>query len=112
MLLDAGVHPVSASATSNILVFMASSIAAFNFLLDGRVNLQYAAVYCTACAASSLVGLTLVGQMVKASGRPSLVVLLLAFIMGAGAACSGVFGYLDAWNQQQAGEGIGFKSIC
>eukprot|EP00775_Hariotina_reticulata_P013716 gene13716-13838_t len=68
MLLDAGVHPVSASATSNILVFMASSIAAFNFLLDGRVNLQYAAIYCSVCAASSLAGLTLVGKMVKASG--------------------------------------------
>lgn len=111
MLLASGIHPQSASATSNILVFFCSSSATLAFLLDGRVDLQYSAVYCVVCGAASLTGLTLFGRVVKASGRPSIVVLLLAFIMGAGAACSGVFGYIEAWQQAQHGA-AGWKSIC
>lgn len=111
MLLESGVHPVSTSATSNILVFMCSSSATLAFFLDGRVNVQYSEVYCAVCGAASLTGLTVMGRLVARSGRPSIVVLLLAFIMGAGALCSGVFGYIEAWHQAQDGTG-GFKSIC
>lgn len=100
----------STSATSNILVFMSSSSAALAFLLEGRVPLQYAAVFCSVCGTASLLGLTGVGRLVKASGRPSIVVLLLALIMGAGGACSAVFGYMDAWEQGQGQ--AGFKNIC
>lgn len=98
----------STSATSNILVFMSSSTAALAFFLEGRVPLQYAAVFSSVCGTASLLGLTAVGRLVKGTGRPSIVVLLLAFIMGAGGLCSAVFGYLDAW---QHGD-VGFKSIC
>ncbi|WIA29116.1 hypothetical protein OEZ86_011627 [Tetradesmus obliquus] len=111
MMLAAGVHPQAASATSNILVFFCSSSATLAFFLAGRVNLQLSAVYCLVCGVASLVGLTLFGRLVKASGRPSIVVLLLAFIMVSGAVCSGVFGYLDAWRQWQEGTG-GWKSVC
>lgn len=104
--------PQAASATSNILVFMCSSSAALSFLLEGRVKVDYAAAYCLAGGAASLIGLTLVGRAVKASGRPSIVVLLLAGIMGVGGLVSGVFGYLDAWEQLAGGGGAGFKSIC
>lgn len=111
MLLESGVHPLSSSATSNVLVFVCSSSATLAFLLDGRVNAAYSEVYCAVCCAASLVGLTVMGRLVARSGRPSIVVLLLAFIMGSGALCSGVFGYIDAWHQAQEGTG-GFKNIC
>jgi uncharacterized membrane protein YfcA len=108
LLLGLGLHPQSTAATSNVLVFMCSSSAAVAFLLEGRVQLQYAAVFCSVCGIASLLGLSVVGRLVQASGRPSIVVLLLSFIMAAGGLCSGVFGYLDAW---QHGD-TGFKSIC
>eukprot|EP00878_Enallax_costatus_P032846 GHUV01036151.1.p1 GENE.GHUV01036151.1~~GHUV01036151.1.p1 ORF type:complete len:203 (-),score=53.44 GHUV01036151.1:277-885(-) len=111
MLLESGVHPLSSSATSNILVFMCSSSATVAFMLDGRVNVQYSEVYCAVCGAASLIGLTVMGKVVAKSGRPSIIVLLLAFIMASGALCSGVFGYIDAWNQARDGTG-GFSSIC
>lgn len=98
----------STSATSNVLVFMSASSAAVAFLLDGRVKLHYALVFCSAAGTASLIGLTGVGRLVKASGRPSIVVLLLAFIMTAGGLCSAVFGYMDAYQHGDAG----FKSIC
>ena len=87
---------------------MSSSSAALAFLLEGRVPLQYAAVFCSVCGTASLLGLTGVGRLVKASGRPSIIVLLLALIMGGGGVCSAVFGYMDAWKSGQTG----FKSIC
>lgn len=108
LLLGLGLHPQSTAATSNVLVFMCSSSAAVAFLLEGRVQLHYAAVFCSVCGIASLLGLSVVGRLVQASGRPSIVVLLLSFIMAAGGLCSGVFGYLDAW---QHGD-TGFKSIC
>eukprot|EP00879_Flechtneria_rotunda_P020888 GHRR01021993.1.p1 GENE.GHRR01021993.1~~GHRR01021993.1.p1 ORF type:complete len:495 (+),score=150.04 GHRR01021993.1:450-1934(+) len=111
MLLASGVHPQSSAATSNILVFMSSSSAALAFLLVGRVKMEYAAAFCSVCGAASLAGLTVFGTLVRKSGRPSILVLLLAFIMGAGAACSGVFGYIDAWHQAHAGSGANYLSM-
>lgn len=111
MLLESGAHPLSGSATSNVLVFMSSSSATVAFLLDGRVNVPYSEVYCAVCGAASLIGLTVMGKLVAKSGRPSIIVLLLAFIMSSGALCSGLFGYLDAWHQAQDGT-AGFSSIC
>jgi hypothetical protein len=102
------VRAQSTSATSNILVFMSSSSAALAFLLDGRVKPEFAGVFCTVAGLASLAGLTGVGRLVKASGRPSLIVLLLAFIMGAGGLCSAVFGFQDAYERGE----VGFKSIC
>jgi uncharacterized membrane protein YfcA len=94
----------STSATSNVLVLFSSSAAALAFLLEGRVKLNYAAVFCCVASTASLVGLYFMGRLVKASGRPSIVVLVLAGIMGAGAVCSATFGHIHATD--------GFKSIC
>jgi hypothetical protein len=92
---------------------MCSSAAALAFLLSGRLETNYAAVYCSACGVASVIGLTLVGRLVKATGHPSVIVLLLAFIMGAGGLVSGILGFMDAWRQHQTGGGAdGFKSIC
>jgi FtsH-binding integral membrane protein len=103
----------AATATSNILVFMCSSAAALVYLLSGRLETNYAAVYCSVCGAASVMGLTVVGRVIKATGHPSVVVLLLAFIMGAGGLVSGILGFMDAWEKHQSGGGAdGFKSIC
>jgi hypothetical protein len=91
---------------------MTSSAAALAFFLAGRLVTNYAAIYCGVCAVASVVGLTLVGRLVQKTGRTSVVVLILAFIMGAGGLVSGVFGYLDAWQQRQQGGGSGWKWIC
>jgi Sulfite exporter TauE/SafE len=111
MLLSSGVHPQSASATSNVLVFFCSSAATLAFMLAGRVSVGYAGVYGVVCGVASLTGLTLCGRLVAATGRPSIVVLLLAAIMGIGAVCSGVFGALDAVHQAAAGHG-GWHGLC
>lgn len=108
----AGCYLQAATATSNILVFMSSSSAALTYLVSGRLITNYAVVYCLVCCVASVVGLTFVKSLVQRTGHPSLVVLLLAFIMGAGGVVSGVFGYLQAWDEWQTGEDFGFQGLC
>ena len=54
------------------------------------------------CVAAA--GLVASSRLVASSGRPSIVVLVLACIMAAGAVCSAAFGHIRAAD--------GFKSIC
>ena len=83
LLLELGAHPVSAAATSGLLVLGSSGSAVLDFGLDGRVDWWCAGFYAALCAAASLTGTLLVGRAVRASGRASLVVFILAFIVSA-----------------------------
>ncbi len=99
------------SATSNVLVFTSSSAATLHYLLAGRLLSSYAVVYSGTSFASSVTGLTVISELVKRTG-PSIIVLVLAFIMGAGALLSGFFGVLQAWQDWEAGRDMGFRNPC
>ena len=81
-------HPQAACATSSIMILFSASAATLAFAAAGRLNLQYAAVFGSTCLAAALLGTFLIGRAVRRSGHASLVVLLLAGIIGVGAACT------------------------
>ena len=83
LLLELGTHPVSAAATSGLLVLGSSGSAVLEFGLDGRVDVPRAAFYAALCIAASLTGTLVVGRVVRASGRASLVVFILAAVVRA-----------------------------
>ena len=83
LLLELGAHPVSAAATSGLLVLGSSGSAVLEFGLDGRVDARRAGAYAALCVAASLAGTLLVGRAVRASGRASLVVFILAAVVRA-----------------------------
>ncbi len=93
------------------VLFSASSAAA-SFALEGRLNLPHAAAFGAACAAAAYVGVALVGGAVRASGRSSLVVVLLTVVIGTGAALTAVFSGADALADLLAGGGGGGTSFC
>lgn len=92
LFLELGAHPAAASATSGLLVLFSSSIAVLSFGAAGRLPLPWAAVFGPACLAAAFVGTFIVGRWVRRSGRASALVLLLACIMGAGAAVTAAVG--------------------
>ena len=53
----------------------------WQFGLDGRVDAPRAGFYAALCVAASLAGTLLVGRAVRASGRASLVVFILAAVV-------------------------------
>lgn len=92
LFLELGVHPAAASATSGLLVLFSSSIAVLSFAAAGRLPLPWAALFAPICLAAAFVGTFVVGRWVRRSGRASSLVLLLACIMGAGAAVTAAVG--------------------
>ena len=85
LLLELGAHPQAASATSALLVLFSASSAVISFAAAGRLNLPYAALFGCACLVSAAAGTFLIGRAVRRSGRASVLVVLLAGCVGAGA---------------------------
>lgn len=81
-MLELGVHPQVSSATSGLMVLFSASLAALSFAAAGRLNTPHAAVFAAVCLAAAFCGVLLVSRAVRRSGRASIVVALLACIMG------------------------------
>ena len=64
------------------MVLFSASVAAVSFAASGRLNVPYAVLFGSACLVAAFLGVLVVGRLVKRSGRASLIVLLLAAIMG------------------------------
>ena len=69
LLLEFGVHPQAAAATSTLMVLFTSSSAALSFGFGHQLNLQFALVFGLCCMGASLVGVVLVQRIVKRSGK-------------------------------------------
>ncbi|KAL6753606.1 hypothetical protein V8C86DRAFT_2724361 [Haematococcus lacustris] len=112
LLLQLGVQPQVASATSSLMVLFSSSAALLSFAVVGRLNVPYALVFGAASMASSVLGVLVVGSLVRRSGRPSLVVFSLALVMLTGLACITAFGIGTLRAAFTTGEGLGFNDLC
>ena len=84
--VELGVAPAAASATSTLMVLFSASTAVLAFAAAHRLNLQYGATFGCACLAAAAAGTFLIGRAVRRSGHASVLVLLLAGIIGVGAA--------------------------
>lgn len=66
------------AATSALVVLFSSSSAVVQFFLLGRIPVYYALAFGGVCICASLMGVVVVGRLVKRSGRPSIIALILA----------------------------------
>eukprot|EP00887_Chlorella_sp_A99_P003711 scaffold7.g3711.t1 len=109
---ELGMHPQAAAATTTAVVLFSSSSAAASFALEGRLDPGYAAAFFAACAVAAVAGVGCAGATVRKSGRASLVVALLAALIGSGAlmtvACSGA----EAVAELASGRAEGLASVC
>lgn len=112
LMLELGIHPQVSSATASAMVLFSASSAAASFALEGRLNTEHAAVFGVACAVAAYVGVELVGRAVRASGKSSLVVMLLAGLIGAGALLTTLFSGADAVADLLSGRAAGMGSFC
>lgn len=63
------------------MVLFSSSSAALQFVLMGHIPVWYALVFGGTCMVASLTGVLVVGKAVRRSGRPSIIVLMLALLI-------------------------------
>lgn len=101
---------VVASTAVLMILFSSSSIAlSLNFI--GLLNQHFAAIFAPLAFACSLLGVLIVGRIIRKTGRTSIIILILAFLIIIGAISTLIFGGLRAEKKLLAGD-FGFKPFC
>lgn len=112
VMLELGLHPLVTASTSLLLVGASSSSATVGFALADRLDYGWAIIMFVLCVVASTVGVAGIGKIVRRSGKASLIVFLLVFIMFAGGLLTAVFGGIHAVSNLHEGHRAGFLNIC
>ncbi|KAL3697657.1 hypothetical protein R1sor_011733 [Riccia sorocarpa] len=112
LLMQAGMHPQVTAATSGFMVVFSSSMSVVQYWLLGRVPVDWALTAAGLSALFSAVGILLVQRIVQKYGRASLIVFIVAFVIGLSALLMGSLGGLNVWEQYRSGAYMGFHSPC
>lgn len=90
MLLELGVYPQTAAASSQAATVLSTSTAAIVYAVSGEVPADYGLSMALIGMFGTLLGQTIIGHIVRRTGRVSLLVFILAFLfvlaLGAGVA--------------------------
>jgi len=90
LMLEMGVLPQVTSATSATMILFTSSAATVSYLLFETLNVQYGMYVFLQGFVFTLIGQKILNAAVKKSGRGSLIVLLIATIVGLSAVAMGL----------------------
>uniref|UniRef100_A0ACD5WHU1 Uncharacterized protein n=1 Tax=Avena sativa TaxID=4498 RepID=A0ACD5WHU1_AVESA len=112
VLLQIGIHPQTAAATSSFMVLFCASMSMAQYVLLGMEGIGEASVYAGICFVASVAGVILIGRAVSKSGRVSMIVFLVTAIMALSTVIVTCFGALDVWTQYTGGAYMGFKLPC
>ena len=81
LLLYRGIHPRVTSATTATLIVLTSSSIAIKVVAAGVIHWSYALFLFTLCFVGSMTGKHLIDGYVQKTGRPSILVLILAILV-------------------------------
>uniref|UniRef100_M8BHW6 Uncharacterized protein n=1 Tax=Aegilops tauschii TaxID=37682 RepID=M8BHW6_AEGTA len=112
VLLQIGIPPQTAAATSSFMVLFCASMSMVQFILLGMDGIGEASVYAGICFFASIAGVVLIERVVRKSGRVSMIVFLVTAIMALSTVIVTCFGALDVWTQYTGGAYMGFKLPC
>ncbi|XP_062207098.1 sulfite exporter TauE/SafE family protein 5-like isoform X1 [Phragmites australis] len=112
VLLQIGIPPQTAAATSSFMVLFCASMSMVQFILLGMKGIGEASVYAGICFVASVVGVVVIERAVRKSGRVSLIVFLVTAIMALSTVIVTCFGAQDVWMQYTSGAYMGFKLPC
>ncbi|KAK9863229.1 hypothetical protein WJX84_011003 [Apatococcus fuscideae] len=110
-LLSLGVSPQVVASTAVLMILFSSSSIALSLNFIGLLNQHFAVIFAPLAFAFSLLGVLIVGRIIRKTGRTSIIILILAFLIIIGAISTLVFGGLRAEKKLIAGE-FGFKPFC
>merc|ERR1712154_334418 len=95
LLMELGVLPTVAAATSAMAVLITSSSAMLQFLLLGYLDLDYTFYFMAIGIVGTFIGQTIVSHCIKMYERKSLIVFSVAAIMGGAVLLMGIDGILE-----------------
>ena len=111
-MLEMGMLPQVASATSSFMIFFTALSATLQYAMLGDIRLGYACVLFVAGLIGTAVGQWAIGAMLRRSGRQSLIVLLIAFIIGGSTVVMSILGTLNFVAEIRQGKSQGFRPLC
>lgn len=100
------------ASTSVLMILFSSSTISLSYLFNGMLNTHYAIVFAPICFAASLVGVIVVGRLVKRTGRSSILIMILTFLIATGTVLSAVFGGSKAIDDIRHHRNIKFQPFC
>lgn len=112
LLLGLGVHALSASMTSTLMVFFLSSATMASYAAKGLIPVYVALLMGGAALVGSVLGTLLISHAIKKSGRTSIVALLLAIILCGAVICTIAIPGRQAVEDLINGVNIGFHDYC
>ncbi|TKW31629.1 hypothetical protein SEVIR_2G118200v4 [Setaria viridis] len=112
VLLQIGVPPKTASATTMFMVLFCASMSMVQFIILGVQGIATALVYAATCFVASVVGLAAIESAVRRSGRASLIVFMVAGILALSAVVIACSGAVRVWEEYTSGQYMGFKMPC
>ena len=112
LLLELGVEPLSVAATGAFVVLVADTSVAAQYgvlgLLPGALGARLAA---TAFAATTA-GQAAAERVIRATGRPALVTLVIAAVIALSTLATGAVAVRDLSEAMREGRPMGFRSLC
>jgi len=112
LMLEMGMLPQVASATSAFMILFTSASAALQYATLGDLRPVYGLVLFVAGTLGTALGQLIVGAMLKRWGRQSLIVLIIAAIIGGSTLVMTVTGVLDFHSELVEGKSQGFRPLC
>lgn len=100
------------ASTSVLMILFSSSTISLSYLFNGTLNTHYAIVFAPICFAASLVGVTVIGRLVKKTGRSSILIMILTVLIATGTILSAGFGGSQAFDDIKHHHNVGFQPLC
>ncbi len=98
--------------TAVVMILFSSSTIALSYFFSGELNTQYAWVFSPICFVAAFIGVTMIGRVVRRSGRASLLIFILTGLIAVGTVLAAGFGGHRAYLDIKSGKNIGFGSFC
>lgn len=112
IMIEMGVHPQSAAATSTLIVLFSSLAAAITYGVTGRLNLSYVAVLTPLCMAGGFFGVFVLRWAIRRLRTASLVTFVMAGIILLSAGLIAGFGLRESIISVVQGNGLHVTNFC
>ena len=112
-LLSLGVHPKTAGATGILLVCFSTLNTCLINWLNGFLNVYYAIWVSVFSLTGSILGMIATDKVVKATGKPSIMVWVLCLVFVISTLATPLFGYFILKDEKSHGTNIyAFYPLC
>ena len=113
LLMGLGVPPQVATATAMYMIMFGTLSSSLIFLTMGSLNVPFALWIGLWSVVGIILCLKVVSKIIESTGRPSVIVIVLALILGASAVMIPVFNGIALAEKAQQGQDIyAFGQMC